>query len=280
MATYLVQNPGMDYGDRIEDLIKAVCDRYLGGDDTNYIVLIIKMLGECKKGIGVLLEPYLRARQAIVSQLPYEGTILLCFSQSRADVDKFIDENGIDRAGHYIDTVEDDVKAWENANATPGLNADAATFAGLVITAFDARLSELRGVFSGFVSRNQGRFIGEISDSTQKTLIDLDNWNSTRDALIGLSLDQRLKEWRANCLTIGPGCDDAFSQILQQVATLPGAFQARVRDRLNSIYNNLKSQVAQAQQDTSGAIDGPERNCNADEIKKVFDRGPLIADLR
>lgn len=275
-----IRNPGMVVTDYLEDGLKAVGD-YIGGDDgVSMLKLVVKVASEGKKCIYMLGEPYRKARESYTSQLPLQGAILLCFSQARDAVDKFIDENGIETAQKYLSTVKDELSHFTEASRPPGLGHDASDFADQAKSAMETRINELQSMFSDFVGANRGRFIGEVDDTTQKRLIDVDNWNSTRDNLTGIGLDRRLQEWRAACMTITPEFENAWAQVQSKVASLPISFQSRVRDELERIHGNLRDQIAAIQDDTVKLLDAPQKDFDPGEINKVFDRRPLVDVLR
>ena len=266
---FLTPDPGMWVGDTVKKL--------LGTD----ITALLTILGEARKtAVMYLIGGYAEAKQAFLSQLPNQGVILSTLSRTRHDVDDFIQRNGVDAARKLTDEARAGLDRWAADQPTDGLKADAATFATAVKEGWAGLLAEMEKTFETFVRENAGRFFGPVSSDTVEAVLHPSEWNGVRDGILGLHLDERLREWRAQAMAVEPGCLNAFKQISGKVAGLPVPVQTALRQALDTEERAFIAQVNASARETTAVLDTAEQSAGADKVKELFDRARLEAALR
>jgi hypothetical protein len=282
LAPYLVRNPALVVGDLIDDAIKAVAGKVeiIGPEAAGSVTFLMKLVSACAKFSWGLLLPWQQARDRYLNQMPCEGRVLVCFSGWRKQVDEFLLESGIDAAHAYFASIKDPLNKWLSGGATDGLRQDA-YLAGLQLQeALSRRVTDLESVYADFVSANRGRFFGEIDSNTLQRLIDPDHWNSDIEGLLGLALDQRIKQWRDQVMVVEGTFDSAWSQVQGSLGSLPVVFQSALRDRLDTYYKTVKAQLADARQQAIDQIDQGAKVVDPDSIRRSLERKSLLDALK
>ncbi|HEX2699845.1 MAG TPA: hypothetical protein VHM89_06535 [Acidimicrobiales bacterium] len=262
-----------DAGMWVSDTVKAL----LGKD----AAALLTMCNEARKVVVMyLIGNYAEARQAFLNQLPNQGVILTTLSRARHDVDDFIQRNGVDVARKLVDDVRSGLDRWAADQPTDGLKADAATFAAAVKEGWAGYLAEMEKTFDTFVRENSGRFFGPVSSDTVEAGLHPSEWNGVRDGIVGLRLDDRLREWRAQAMAVEPGVLSAFRQISGHVAGLPIPVQAALRQALDTIERDFLAEVNATTRETASTFDAAEQTASAAKVTELFDRARLEAALR
>lgn len=279
LVPYLARNAGMIASDNIEDLLKAIGTK-IDADVGGAVGLLLKMLGDASKYSYGLLAPWTDAQQRYWGQMPGHGTILICFSNARKVTDDFIQNNGFDAFKKYYESVQEELDGWCEHQGTDGLKKDAEWLREFVMQAFRTRGDVISNQFQELVKENTGAFIGPVDQVHITKLVDPDWWNSQTSDLKGVGLDDRLKQWRDQIMTLDDTFDGAFRQIQDQLAGLPIVFQAAVKDRLDAKFKDIKAQLADARKQTVDGIAQQAKLADKDQLAKTFDRTQLLQAIR
>ena len=265
---FLVRDPGMF----VTDTMTSV----LPGDGQ----ILVSVLGEMRKGLVYkLIEPYAARRSAVQDALPFQGTIIVSFSETRADVTNFLAKNGIDTAGKLKELSDADFEHWVSAQGVAGNHDDAVDIKVAMQTPLQARFDRMLRRLQDFVSNYTGIFLGTLDSRTRRLLLDPEEWDRQMAGMEGYALDQRLVAWHDNVLTINSKLTDIWGKLQDQLSGLPIDIQGPLMDRVRSIWEPLAASIREA---ASGAVVDLEQDVRVvgnDQRHRDLDRSAVMAKL-
>lgn len=262
-----------DFGMKVGEYLKKVFG-------SGKLAMIVMLLGEVRKTAQVYLSGwYSEALGELRRQLGGTGAIITTFSRTRQGVDEFIRNNGVDAARKFLDEVVAAIDRWAGEQATEGLRADADTLADSLKQGFGSLFQEMEKVFDTFVRDNKSRFFGPVSSDVQSTLLNLREWKDAENTLLGMHLDERLREWRDQAMAIEPDAGDAFRQIQKHLVNLPVNIQTALGEALNAEQRRFTEEVNAVNVQVVAELGAAEKQVSPEAIRQTFDRSPLVAQL-
>jgi hypothetical protein len=211
--------------------------------------------------------------------LPNDGVILVSLGQTRSDVDDFLKNNGLDKARAVLDRVGDGLETWSDSVTTDGQKSDANEWIKDVIEAFKDRYERMANTFGMFVQANQDRFIGKVSQAVENQLIFTDVWADRTQRLMDIGMDTRIKDWRANVITVKDQLSTASSQVFPGMRNLPPDMLDSITSNLNEYFANLVDKLDREAQAARDTLDQTTAILGADQMKRDLDRGPLKSQM-
>jgi len=103
-----------------------------------------------------------------------KGSVLRLFTDTRADVDRYLADNGIDKAEKRLIEAKDAIIRWAGAVATTGQKNDAEAFQKEVVAALEADWKVTTDIGEKFKAAFSGAFAGPLGDETIDQLVDVD----------------------------------------------------------------------------------------------------------
>jgi hypothetical protein len=263
----------------------AVVDKYVAGKLTALLGLLGKELADgladWVKVYGAFLQDdyYSRVRE-YQSRIPNQGAVIVTFTTTRQEADKFIRENGMEVARKKHADTDAGLDSWAAGQMTDGLRSDAAAFGQYVIEGLAKRVDEMYGFFTTLVSKFEGIFLGSLGSAVEEELLAPRAWQDIEASIIGLSLDEKLRLWRGGLQELRVGMEDAWKQLQANLAELPAEVQTAIRDKVEALRADLLDKSKAATEELGRALDVTEKAAGSEQVKKVLDRRPLAAALR
>jgi hypothetical protein len=208
-----------------------------------------------------------------------QGVVIVAYGTIRQQVDEFLKAVNL----QAVRTSRDDVMAQLDrldGGMTDGQKADWAEVRNGLKDMFNNRYVAAEKEFNDFFRANEGRFIGVVNTETERKLLEPDRWIVTINGVIGVGLDQKLRDWReqVNVLTAGP--KDAYDQIQDVYASLPIEVQDQVRRAVNDAMSEQMALLKSAGEDQAKLLESCQLMVNAQKISSDMDRARLNQALR
>ncbi|MEP6731293.1 MAG: hypothetical protein ABJE10_11670 [bacterium] len=261
---FLARDPGMAVTETLQKV---------GGSE--FEMLCGALVLYYKNVVPTLVAEYRRQIDVYQAALPNQGSVLVSLSQTRADVDAFLKNAGMEKLQALYEKALRALDDWVNGQPTPGLNADAAEFRVQAKGMFDARFNNATRSFEEFVRANKGRFVGTIEKETETALLWTDIWIDRTRGIANLGMDARLKEWRENTLAITDKFDSASQQVRQQLIGLPIGLQEKLLRRFDEVFSSMRDKLGAAIQPSVAALEQAAPAVASDQITRDLDRSRL-----
>ncbi|MEP6491745.1 MAG: hypothetical protein ABJF01_03655 [bacterium] len=261
---FLSRDPGMAASEAVQ--------RVFG---SNFEILVAAVVLFYKNVLPEFVTDYRIQVATFQSALPNQGTILVSLSQTRADVDAFLENSGMEKVQALFEKALRALEDWENGMPTPGLKADAAELRAVAKEVFTRRFEATTHNFEEFVRANKGRFVGTIEKDTETALLWTDIWVDRTKGIANLGMDARLKDWKANTLTITDRFDSAAQQVRQQLIGLPIGVAEPILKRLDAEFAKMRDQLKPAVESTISAVDATAPTVTPEQITRDLDRSRL-----
>lgn len=266
---WLSRDPGMAVSETIQ---KAI------GPEFEAFVTAVNALS--KYVLPIASGTYYEQVGALQRLLPNHGSILVSLSQTRKDVDDFLQNNGMDRLRQVYDRATYALDQWASGASSDGQRSDAEELRRAMKEAFSKRFERMTHEFEEFVRANQGRFLGTVDHATAEQLLWEDIWVDREQGIAHLGLDDRLREWRAGTLEVRGTFDTASSQLFEKLRVLPPELHDRIASALNAYWDKLRAQLKQGTEQTASTLANAETRVSDDQIKRDLDRSDLARQLR
>jgi hypothetical protein len=265
---FLMRDPGMAVSETIQ--------RAIGPE----MEALVTVLGQIHKYLlPTLSGEYQRQVDAYQRALPNQGSILVCLSQTRRDVDAFLDICGMEQLQALYEKAMRALEEWVGAQASDGLRADATEFREAAKKSFDQRFHETTQLFEEFVRANQGRFVGTIERDTENALLWTDIWADRVQGIANLGMDARLREWRASTITVTEQFEGAARQIRQQLLGLPIGVAEPMCKAIDEVFERLRRQLREVSEPAVEAMESVASTVTPDRISRDLDRSRVREQL-
>jgi hypothetical protein len=265
---FLIRDPGMIVSDTLTGALPAT------GQDA------VTALGEMRKGlVQLLIGPYVARKQTIQDALPFQGTLIVSFSDVRTDVSNFMSKNGVEAARKLKDQSDDAFDHWIDGQRVPGNHDDAVDIKVAMQGALQKRFDRMLSALERFVSANSGVFLGTPDSRTRNLLLDQEEWDRQMSGLEGMALDERLRVWNDSVITIDASLNDIWSKLQDQLAGLPVDLQYPLMQRVKAVWDPLVASIRDAANGARSDIDQSTRTAGADQRRRDLDRSAVAAKL-
>lgn len=265
---FLVRDPGM-----------VVSDTLLAGlpKDTQ---MLVTLLGEARKGLVYsLLGPYAGRVAQVKDALPFQGIMIASLSETRDDVARFMDHNGVEMARKLKELSEEAFDHWVSAQPQSGNHDDAADARVAMETPLQKRYDRLLSALGDFVGDWGGVFFGSLNSDARKVLLDQEEWDRQMGDLAGLGLEARLRVWKESVLTIDPRLGDAWTQVQSAFAGLPADLQHGLMQRVKAVWDPLAAAVREGASGAVADLDQTGRVAGDEQRRRDLDRSSALVKL-
>ncbi len=264
----LFRDPGMAVSEEIQ--------RVFGPE----FEMLIAALVQYHKCIAPLInDAYASQLNTVQSKVPNRGAILVSFTETRRDVDRFLDENGLDKARTIFENFDAALRMWPERVGCDGLYDDAKTMSALISEGFKRRFERMSDIFGVFVQANQGRFTGSVDKRTENELIYTDVWDDRERGVLARGMDQRLKAWRGDVMKINDIWDNAHSQLGVAMRAVPADLERSIDYALNRYLEGLRERVAKETEAASRTLESAADVVSDEKTARVISRAPMRAML-
>lgn len=234
---------------------------------------LITILGAIyKNALPLASEAYSRQVSALQSLMPNQGSILVSFSQTRADVEQFLRENGLDKVRAIYESATAGLDRWADAQGTDALRADARAMAREIKLALQKRAERTTRAFEEFVRAHSGRFVGRVERDTEEALLWTGLWTRREDGIKQLGMDEKLRTWLGETMRVTASFDDASRQVRSKLAELSPDIRDSITSKLDAYFATLREQLSTAVQQATTTMDAAQRAVAPDQITRDYDR--------
>lgn len=242
---------------------------------------ILSRYSDIKKGLQYALqEQYVQHTATYRSILPAEGAILVTFTATRAEVDRFLQANNTEIARRNLDAALADLDRLRDGAPTDGQRADAALVRNEVRDSLNRRLTALSADWNAMFARHEGRFMGPLSGATEQELLEPDRWQVTVNGLVALGLDEKLRDWRRQSVEFQARIGTSFQSAGKAFDGLPEEFRAKIKDQINDYLTQTLRTLNSEAEDAARALEQSALMVNARKIEQDFDRSSVREKLR
>lgn len=265
---WLQRDPGMAVSETIQKAIGPEFEAFITAINALY-----------KNVLPIASGAYGEQVVALRRQLPNHGSILVSLSQTRHDVDDFLQKSGMDRLRSIYDRTTHELDQWAGSTSTDGQKSDAGQFNRNVREAFSRRFEQMTHEFEEFVRANTGRFIGTVDHATEEGLLWTEIWVDRAEGIAHLGMDDRLKEWRSGTMEVRGTFDTASLQLFEKLRYLSPDLHDKIAGALNAYWDKLRAQLRREAEQAAQAMATAETRVTDDQIKKDLDRSELKSRL-
>jgi hypothetical protein len=261
---FLARDPGMAASETVQ--------RVFGRE----MEALITVLGYVHKYLLPMLSgEYQRQLDVYQRALPNQGSVLVSLSQTRRDVEVFLDVAGLEQLQTLYEKAIRALDDWVNAMPSDGLEADANEFRLAAKAMFDTRFEQTTHAFEEFVRANKGRFVGSIERETENALLWTDIWVDRTRGIANLGMDARLREWHATTIKITEDFDSATRQVRQKMLELPMGVADPLCRKLDDAISKIRYELRGAAEPATAALNEAANTYSADKITRDLDRSRL-----
>lgn len=265
---FLVRDPGMIVTDNL------VAGLTGGGQGT------LSGLGDLRKGlVAGCLGPYAQRVEEVHNALPFQGIMVASLSETRDDVARFMERNGVDAARKVKDASEDAFETWVSGQAKPGNHDDAVDIRLAMEAPLQKRFDRLVAKLQEFVRQWDGVFLGTLNADARKAIVDQEEWDRQMSHMAGLGFDERLRVWKESVLTIDPKLGDAWTQVQDAFAGFPVDLQYALMQRIKALWDPLIAEVRKEATALVTDLDQAARVAGEEQRRRDLDRSAALAKL-
>jgi hypothetical protein len=269
LASMLVTDPGF----RAVEWFKAA----FGAD----IRQLFTVYSEIKKALQYQLqESYVQQTSAWRALMPVQSAILVTFTSTRTDVDRFLQANNLDVGRRKMEWALTDIDRWRDGVMTDGQRAAATPVRDAMRDALLGRMAALATEWNAMFGRHDGRFMGPLSSQTEKDLLNTDQWIVTMNGMVQIGMDEKLREWRRTTTEIPVRIGDSFARVERAFEHLPAEMRDRIRGPINSYLGQTLRELNSEAESTARALDECALMVNARKFEQDMNRGQLRDRLR
>ena len=221
---------------------------------------------------------YKNSVQEYQAMLPNQGSVLVSLSQTRGDVEAFLNVCGMDQLRKTYESAIGLLDLWLGMTMPPGMKADAQAVRDAVKAMFDKRFQDTSHAFEEFIRAEQGRFVGTVREETEKALLWTPIWVDRERGVVEAGMYERLRAHRDTTLHITDKLDDAMAQVRGRLRdALPDELADSAAAALEKVFADVKAQLKDATAGTAAALDEAATAAAPEAIRRDLDRSRLRA---
>jgi hypothetical protein len=263
-APFLLRDPAMVLTDAFKDLFPKEMKMYLE--------LTYKFI---KETLPYYRGSYLAQVRAYQDTLPNQGSVLVSLSQTRDDVEAFLQKSGLDKLQDCYEAAVTSLDRWVDGQPTSGMKADAKAVRDAVKAMFDRRFQETTHNFEEFVRREQGRFIGTVSADTENALLWTPIWVDRERGIANLGMDARLRAYRDTTMQLSASVVSAGHEARRHLLELPIGMADPICAAFDRQFAEVVAQLKAAAEETAKALEETAAIATPDAVRRDLDRSRL-----
>jgi hypothetical protein len=196
-------NKVVQFTENYKDPITTLLSTLTGSDLSALKEALGYLTGEVAKGVDNASQIYLKTNPEVTARTvsfnallqSERGGVYLLFNQFREETQRFVEQNGFDKAKDAYNNASNALRQW-SSKGTSGQRSDADAFTRDLLAALGVHLSETETAFNDLVSRHKGKFFGPISPEIKEALTEKRAAEDWERAFKSEDLESKLRKWR------------------------------------------------------------------------------------